>query len=336
MLTSLQIQQLKNEGYSEREIAEAVNEVEREKNLKGAYNQAKNQNTMGTSLQTPFSYNPNDNMIKWQLEVNEILERAEHILREDKIEVNNGRVDWISNDSDERILNDNGVKEFMRILSMYVNRNTILGNYTAEEVYDKVFDFGDRLNTLFFNKYENLLYDVPLEKIFNKLYGLDMRDYAKDFIELNYLKNFKTVFSCQGATKKGDIIELHFKVGDAYVVQIATNKMIELVKNYTYNQFLTSNNPLLLQAMIERNKIMGYKRKNFEMLWGTMVDTVHSAYSRAIGAGERISLREARQLTQMENINPTGNININAGGNQMPKTRSIFNPMRYFVSKYKN
>lgn len=242
MINQQQLAQLKAEGYSEREIAEAMQEVEREKQLKQQYQGARQQNVDPRSMsqQSMFSYNPNENMIKWQLELNEILERIEHVLRGDRVEYRDGHSIWVKIDEDDpdRLLNDFGVQEVLRILSMYLNRNTILGNYTEQEVYDKVFDFGDRLNTLFYTKYEKI--------------GLNTFE----------------------------------------------------------------------------------KRKNFEMLWGMLVDVVHSAYSRAIGGQERSSLREARQLQQMEQVNTSPNtINVNSGGN--PQTRGLFNPMRYVVGKYK-
>lgn len=242
MITQQQLQVLKSEGYSEAEIAEAMQEMEKENSLKQQYQGAKQNNVDPRSMsqQSMFSYNPNDNMIKWQLELNEILERIEHVLRGDVVKYEGGHQIWIKlpEDHKDRLLNDNGVQEVLRILSMYLNRNTILGNYTDEEVNDKVFDFGDRLNTLFYTKYEKI--------------GLD-----------------------------------------------------------TYE-----------------------KRKNFEMLWGMLVDVVHSAYSRAIGGQERSSLREARQLQQMEQVNAPNTINVNnQSGSQ--RQRGLFNPMRYVVGKYK-
>lgn len=237
-----QLQVLRNEGYTDKEIAEAMQEVERDVALKQGYQGAKQQNVdpRAMSQQSMFSYNPNDNMIKWQLELNEILERIEHVLRGDQVKYDGGHQIWVKLDEDhkDRLLNDNGVQEVLRILSMYLNRNTILGNYTDEEVNDKVFDFGDRLNTLFYTKYEKI--------------GLNTAE----------------------------------------------------------------------------------KRKNFEMLWGMLVDVVHSAYSRAIGGQERSSLREARQLQQMEQVNAPNTINVN-NGQAGVRTRGIFNPMRYVVGKYK-
>lgn len=243
MMSQQSLQALKAEGYTEKEIQEAMEEVSKEQSLKQGYQGAKSQNTdpKAMSQQSMFSYNPNDNMIKWQLELNEILERIEHVLRGDQVKYESGQVIWVRIDENhlDRLLNDNGVQEILRILAMYLNRNTILGNYTDEEVNDKVFDFGDRLNTLFYTKYEKI--------------GLNTFE----------------------------------------------------------------------------------KRKSFEMLWGMLVDVVHSAYSRAIGGQERSSLREARQLQQMEQVNAPNTINVNNGGGGGVKTRGLFNPMRYFVGKYK-
>lgn len=243
MINQQQLQMLRNEGYSDKEIAEAMGEVEKENALKQQYQGAKQQNVDPRSMSQPsmFSYNPNDNMIKWQLELNEILERIEHVLRGDMVKVESGQQIWTKLDENhkDRLLNDYGVQEVLRILSMYLNRNTILGNYTDEEVNDKVFDFGDRLNTLFYTKYE--------------------------VIGLNTFE----------------------------------------------------------------------KRKNFEMLWGMLVDVVHSAYSRAIGGQERSSLREARQLQQMEQVNAPNTINVNNGTGAGVRTRGLFNPARYLIGKYK-
>lgn len=243
MINQQQLQVLRSEGYSDKEIQEAMGEVAKEQALKQQYQGAKQQNIDPCNLSQPsmFSYNPNDNMIKWQLELNEILERIEHVLRGDQVKIENSQQIWIKlkETHKDRLLNDNGVAEVLRILSMYLNRNTILGNYTDEEVNYKVFDFGDRLNTLFYLKYEKM--------------GLD--------------------------------------------------------------------NP--------------EKRKNFEMLWGMLVDVVHSAYTRAIGGQERSSLREARQLQQMEQVNTPNTVNVNNNAGGAVRTRGLFNPMRYIVGKYR-
>ena len=110
------------------------------------------------SAQTsPFAFDPQENMIKWQLELDNILERTEHILKNHIIKfTRDGHTIWEPNpDASGRILNDHGVQEVMKVLSMYLNRNTILSDYSEEEIRYKVYDFGKELSDLFFMKYED-------------------------------------------------------------------------------------------------------------------------------------------------------------------------------------
>jgi len=138
---------LQNAGYSQQQINSALNEFEDEERglppvSKGYF---------------PLNQFPNENLIKWQLELEDILEKARHILREDVIIIENGNIIWKPHPNQEkRIFNDEGVNEFLRVLTMYVNRNTILSNYEPQEIKDKVYDFGKEVNDLIFMKYENL------------------------------------------------------------------------------------------------------------------------------------------------------------------------------------
>jgi len=233
------MEKLRKEGYSDSEIIQAMNEIDKE-DLQKQYGETVSHNYSTAGRTTPFMYNPNDNLIKFQLELNEILDRTEHILRGDIIHIDESQQQkWINNPKpSENPLNDYGVQEFMRILSVYLTRNTILGNFTPEEVNDIVFDFGKELNDFYFMKYETI--------------GMDTVE----------------------------------------------------------------------------------KRKNYPIFFYMMKHTVHCAYSRSIGGGERSSLREARQLTQSEALNPLGN-SVTVNTNAIPKTRSILNPMRYIMGKQK-
>lgn len=47
-----------------------------------------------------------------------------------------------------------------------------------------------------------------------------------------------------------------------------------------------------------------YKQKHFEMVVMNFTDMIEAAYMRALNGGERRSLREARTVTQSENVNP--------------------------------
>ena len=165
-LSQQQIAELRKEGYNDAQISQAVNELEKEE-LQGSYRQG--QDPRMTAQQSSFgSTMGSDDLVKWQLELNDILERAEHILRGDKPHFENGNVIWKKNDfPEDDILNEHGVELIMKIISNYINRNTILSDYTEEEVRYKVLDFGKELNNLIFMKYEEM--------------GMDTEDKRKEY-----------------------------------------------------------------------------------------------------------------------------------------------------------
>ncbi len=164
---------LKNQGFSQEEIQKAVQELEDE-DLQGAYN--KTQNNRGndprsTASHSSFGSQASDDIARWQLELNDILEKAEHVLRGDIVAFENGQIIWKDNPKPENnTLNKHGVQLCMKLLSMYVNRNTILADYTEEEIRYKVLDFGKRLNDLIFLKYDEM--------------GMDDEDKRKEYASL--------------------------------------------------------------------------------------------------------------------------------------------------------
>ena len=90
---------------------------------------------------------------------------------------------WMPNKNPkDNILNEYGVQEIMRILSMYLNRNTILSDYEATEINLKVPDFGRELNDLFFMKYEEMGL-IGLEK--RKNYPMLLREMV-DIVHSSY------------------------------------------------------------------------------------------------------------------------------------------------------
>ena len=149
-------EQLKNDGYSEDEIQQALMEVESsdlqqsQSNTQQQMGEDPRQNTQLSSFATRIE----NDLVKWQLELNDILERAEHILRGDVPVFKGGHIVWDRNKFPEQnCLSEYGVQELMKILSMYVNRNTILSDYTNHEINLKVYDFGRELNNLIFMRY---------------------------------------------------------------------------------------------------------------------------------------------------------------------------------------
>jgi len=162
------------------------------------------------------------------------------MLRGDKIHLQDGNMIWsLAVTEEEKVLNEFGVAEIMRILSMYLNRNTILSNYDEDTINEKMMDFGFELADLFYLKYE--------------------------------------------------------------VMGLSTLE----------------------------------KRKLYPMLVRQIVDTIHSSYLRALHGGERESLREARHITQSDQISQYGQGGVVVNATPQPRERGVLNPMRYMMGRYK-
>ena len=125
--------------------------------MQQAYDEAiRDRDTQISKQSSAFSRDEDDNLVKWQLELDNIMERIDHLLRGHKFMVVNGQNKWVDPPEGEGLFNDYGVNEILRILSLYLNRNTILSNYESEMVEMKVYDFGIEVNDLILNKYESM------------------------------------------------------------------------------------------------------------------------------------------------------------------------------------
>lgn len=158
-ITQQDLVDLRRQGFSDQDISEALREIENEELNSSQMNvrQGRMQDPRQFSQQSSFATARDDNLIRWQLELNDILERAEHILRGDQPKFNDGQVIWEKNPNPEdNPLNPFGVSEIMKLLAMYINRNTILSDYDRDEINYKVFDFGRRVNNFIFMRYEEL------------------------------------------------------------------------------------------------------------------------------------------------------------------------------------
>jgi hypothetical protein len=185
-LSQADIEKYKSQGYSEADIMQAFKELQQESssgqsqsNLAQSY-----QNAMARQQSDArnFASNTlvsgqglNQNLIQWQLELDSILERVEHMLRGDKPKFMNGSLIFIAPENDEdRIFTDFGVSEIMRVLSMYLNRNTILSNYDEETINWKILDFGNDISDLIYLKYE-MMFSIPtFEQSAKKLLAIEV------------------------------------------------------------------------------------------------------------------------------------------------------------------
>ncbi len=99
-----------------------------------------------------------DNLVVFQLELDNILERIEHLLRGDIIrEDAEGNISYVTPDDTTLIvMNDYGTQMVMNLLSFYLNRNTILSNYKEERIYEILFDLGNEFADLIYINYEKM------------------------------------------------------------------------------------------------------------------------------------------------------------------------------------
>lgn len=166
-LSQIDFDDLKRQGYSETEINMALKEVEKE-NLNKSYQQTQEKRSNDPrylSQISSFSSRQDDNIVRWQLELNDILERAEHILRGDTPKFQDGHIIWDKNQyPEDNPMNERGVSEVMKILAMYVNRNTILSDYRNDEINIKVYDAGRDINNLIFMRYDDFGMDTEEKK----------------------------------------------------------------------------------------------------------------------------------------------------------------------------
>ena len=136
-----------------------------------------------------FGGGNDDNLIKWQLDLNEDLERVDHLLRGHTLKYNKkGDMYWASPEDDNLTpFNDYGVDMLMKIISFYLNRNTILSNFSEEMINWKIKDLGDEVADLIFMEYEAMGMDTPDKK---KQYPIIVREII-DTIHSAYLRGLK-------------------------------------------------------------------------------------------------------------------------------------------------
>ncbi len=207
-LTQQDISDLKKRGYSDEEIAKAIEELEREELDESVVSK---QTTSAPQKTSSFSSKPFDDIARYQLELNDLLEQTEHILKGDVLILENGKKTWKDNPHPEKNpLNDEGIRKIMLELQNYINRHIILGDYEENDINMIMRNYGKKLNNLIFMKYEEMGMDNEekrqeyrsiVENIVNLVYGSYAR--AKDGGERRSLREMISV--SQQHTSQGDL-----------------------------------------------------------------------------------------------------------------------------------
>jgi len=157
---------------------------------------------LGTALHNQMGLlggESDDNLIKFQLDLKEDMDRLYHLLKGDRVGYDdNGDIVYLPQEDPDLIpFSDFGVQLIMNVMSFYLNRNTLLSNYDEKTINWKVYDVGIELSDLIFNKYEVMMNTSPSkdpkvikehlrEKI--KLYPMIIRELV-DTIHSAYLRS---------------------------------------------------------------------------------------------------------------------------------------------------
>ncbi len=106
------------------------------------------------------------NLIMWQLELDNILERIEHLLRGDivKVDKDENVTYEVPKDKSLIILNSYGVQLIMNVTSFYLNRNTILSTYADNRINEILYDLGNELADVIYINYEKMGMDTIEKK----------------------------------------------------------------------------------------------------------------------------------------------------------------------------
>ena len=125
--------------------------------------QTKNAQLNRAVATTMFEGENNDNLVKWQLDIKEELERIEHLLRKHipKVNPTTGEEYFEEPDEATQLFNERGVQEILNILAWYLNKNIILSNFTIKEVQIRVYQFSKVINNFIFNNNNEFGLDTP-------------------------------------------------------------------------------------------------------------------------------------------------------------------------------
>jgi len=155
-----------------------------------------------TNSQTSaFSSKNMDDIARYQLELNDLLEQTEHILKGDIVVWIEGMKVWKENPNPKKNpLNSEGIRKIMLDLQYYINRHIILGDYEENDIAKIMKDYGKKVNDLIFMKYEEMGMDTEEKRqeyasivmnIVNLVYGSYAR--AKDGGERRSLREMISI-----------------------------------------------------------------------------------------------------------------------------------------------
>ena len=239
---------------------------EQQRNLESS--QANNQALQTVQAQQMMGMqDENKSIVREQLDVTEELEMMEHLLRGEVLKRTEEGLIWVaSNDNEMVILTEHGIHLIINTISFYINKNTLLSNYSEETINQKMEDFSCSLADAIFMEYEKV-FKYPTEE--------ELRAKLKDRIDK---KTQRRGFAFELIGKKFD--EQEVREGFLKEIEETAEKEMEKIKE-----------------QIIKNKL-----KRFEILIRSIQDAVHSTYLRALNGQERRTLRQHIHISESHGV----------------------------------
>lgn len=151
------------EDQEKKEVTGIIENLENESRSKdGKINELNN----ALISQSNYGANSDGNLIVYQLEMDNILEKIEHLLKGDIIKSDEeGNMFYTApTDTGLIVLNEYGVQLIINTISFYLNRNTILSSYDDERIAEILRDLGDELTDLVLCNYQKMGMDSMQKK----------------------------------------------------------------------------------------------------------------------------------------------------------------------------
>lgn len=233
------------------------------------YRYTQNQNAEMRRQNEMMEDSENQNIVREQLNLNEELERIEHLLRGHVIRYDEkGMGRWVEPEDKEMIiLSEYGIQLILNTITWYINKNTLLSNYDEDTILTKMEDFATDLSDTIFMEYEKVFQYPSFEECKAVL------DSRKE----NKMKLMRFANEIGGRQIEDTILSMQI---DAEMEDRIEKEMAKI-----------------------KEQIMKNKLKRFLMLIRVIQDAVHSTYLRAYKGMERRTLREHIHTT--ENIGGT-------------------------------
>ena len=222
---------------------------------------------MMKEMQHPMQHEEHPGIVKEQLSLGDELLIIDNLLRSHELVYNSdGSTEWKEPlDEDKILLSEKGVHFFRRIISAYMNKNTLLSNYDEETILMKMKDLATVINDRLFTSYEVLFRMPSTQRVLEEI-----KNNVREQLELK--KAFYEVFGQEFTESKAAA----FVDTELERLSHDFDRVFERVKNKLFKQ----------------------KLNDFEFLLRWIQDFIHSAYLRALGGQERRSLRQTLSVTE--------------------------------------